>query len=333
MSAFPHYFKALPAGCTHIDVYRVLALFEVSDPALQHAIKKLLCAGARGAKDQAQDIAEAIATLQRWQQMRAEELPLKRCECRAKLIGDCPGQWEPGCDLGANEAHVVPAQSSASEPSERIQGCFSVSGHDNRPRPRPRPVHAREISELKPPTSAPEKINIHGFDFPPQNFNIACETCGRKRCPHAHDSRMQCTGVRIKEQTPAAEPTLRDEVERIRAVFAELPREHLDAAMDRLRAEREEEPEEKPAAAPEDAERAAYLARWKGAPEWAEWLSQDFDGRCDFWEVEPSLFSEAEWVSSDGEPTHTDRKTAENLLGSVRCEPRPTPEGGQGVGP
>lgn len=78
-----------------------------------------------------------------------------------------------------------------------------------------------------------------------------------------------------------------------------------------------------PAAAPEDAERAAYLARWKDAPEWAEWLSQDFDGRCDFWEVEPSLFADAEWVSSDGEPLHTDRKTAENLLGSVRCEPRP----------
>jgi hypothetical protein len=73
MSAYPHYFKQLPPGCTHLDVYRVLALFDVTDPALQHAVKKLLCAGARGAKDQAQDIAEAIATLQRWQQMREEE--------------------------------------------------------------------------------------------------------------------------------------------------------------------------------------------------------------------------------------------------------------------
>lgn len=181
MSAFPHYFKPLPLGCTHIDVYRVLSLFEVSDPALQHAIKKLLCAGARGAKDQAQDIAEAIATLQRWQQMREEEQP-----------------------------------------------------------------------------------------------------------------------------APAAEPTLRDDVERIRAVFAELPREHLDAAMDWMRSEREEDPEEDPTPAPadaerrfgpatsdpadaernirakEDAERAAYLARWKDAPEWAHWRTKDERGNV-FW--------------------------------------------------
>lgn len=71
--AYPHYFKRLPTGCTHVDVYRVLQLFEVTDPALQHAIKKLLCAGARGAKDRDQDVAEAIATLHRWQQMRLEE--------------------------------------------------------------------------------------------------------------------------------------------------------------------------------------------------------------------------------------------------------------------
>ena len=45
-----HYFKKV----THldgIDVYRVLELFEVTDPCLQHAIKKLLCAGTRGSKD------------------------------------------------------------------------------------------------------------------------------------------------------------------------------------------------------------------------------------------------------------------------------------------
>jgi hypothetical protein len=126
--AFPHYFKALPAGCTHVDVYRVLDLFGVTDAPIQHAIKKLLCAGARGAKDQAQDVAEAIATLQRWQQMRDEEQDAsdlsaavdqmrevmgKYCECRARMAGDCPGTWEPGCDMGANEAHAVPAGEDA----------------------------------------------------------------------------------------------------------------------------------------------------------------------------------------------------------------------------
>lgn len=72
----PHYFKPIPACATHIDVYRVLDLFQVADPCLQHAVKKLLVAGGRGAgKDQARDIQEAIDTLQRWQAMRAEDVP------------------------------------------------------------------------------------------------------------------------------------------------------------------------------------------------------------------------------------------------------------------
>jgi hypothetical protein len=69
-----HYFKQVPAGATHIDVYRVLAMFNVTDPCLQHAVKKLLVAGGRGAgKDITQDIKEAVDSLVRWQDMRREE--------------------------------------------------------------------------------------------------------------------------------------------------------------------------------------------------------------------------------------------------------------------
>ena len=58
-----HYFKDV-ATLNVIDVYRVLQLFGVTDPCLQHAIKKLLVAGGRGAgKDITQDIGEAIDTL------------------------------------------------------------------------------------------------------------------------------------------------------------------------------------------------------------------------------------------------------------------------------
>lgn len=67
-----HYFKDV-AGLDQIDVYRVLALFEVTDPCVQHAIKKLLCAGKRGNKDVAKDIQEAVDTLERSLDMRAEE--------------------------------------------------------------------------------------------------------------------------------------------------------------------------------------------------------------------------------------------------------------------
>lgn len=67
-----HYFKPV-AGLEHIDVYRTLLLFGVTDPCLQHAIKKLLVAGGRGAKDISQDVQEAIDTLERWKTMRQEE--------------------------------------------------------------------------------------------------------------------------------------------------------------------------------------------------------------------------------------------------------------------
>lgn len=67
-----HYFKSVE-GLKDIDVYRVLQLFNVADPCLQHAVKKLLVAG--GGKDITRDIQEAIDTLKRWQEMRAEEAP------------------------------------------------------------------------------------------------------------------------------------------------------------------------------------------------------------------------------------------------------------------
>jgi hypothetical protein len=56
-----------------LDVYRLLDLFAVTHPCPQHAVKKLLVAGGRGAKDTDKDIQEAIDTLVRWQGMRAED--------------------------------------------------------------------------------------------------------------------------------------------------------------------------------------------------------------------------------------------------------------------
>lgn len=68
-----HYFKPV----THleaVDVYRVLALFGVTDPCIQHATKKLLVAGGRGGgKDISRDVQEAIDTLERWKEMQSED--------------------------------------------------------------------------------------------------------------------------------------------------------------------------------------------------------------------------------------------------------------------
>jgi hypothetical protein len=68
-----HYFKSVE-GLTHVDIYRVLVLFRVTDPCIGHAVKKLLAAGGRGAgKSIDRDVQEAIDSLQRWQAMQAED--------------------------------------------------------------------------------------------------------------------------------------------------------------------------------------------------------------------------------------------------------------------
>ena len=73
MSKHSHYHKDVSHLKT-IDVYRTLELFGVTDQALGHAIKKLLCAGQRGAgKTFEQDVREAVDTLNRRLQMLAED--------------------------------------------------------------------------------------------------------------------------------------------------------------------------------------------------------------------------------------------------------------------
>ena len=69
---YNHYFKSVK-NYDYIDVYRVLTLFEVDNPCLQHTIKKLLCAGQRGDKDSYQDIQEAIDSLKRYKDMKDED--------------------------------------------------------------------------------------------------------------------------------------------------------------------------------------------------------------------------------------------------------------------
>jgi len=103
----------------------------------------------------------------------------------------------------------------------------------------------------------------------------------------------------------------------------------------RVRLTVEAEGKPAPAAAPDDAERAAYLERWREAPEWADWLAQDPDGRCDFFESMPSQDERGVWKLPSAIDFYpgSERYAGNNLLGPFRCEQRPTQEGGQGVGP
>ena len=68
-----HYYKNV-RHLSDIDAYRVLERFGVTDPAIQHAVKKLLVArGRRAGKDISRDIQEACDSLQRFQEMRVED--------------------------------------------------------------------------------------------------------------------------------------------------------------------------------------------------------------------------------------------------------------------
>lgn len=58
-----------------VDVYAVLDAFQVTCPARQHAIKKLLCAGLRGKGSPVQDLREARDVVD-----RAIELEEARCQ-------------------------------------------------------------------------------------------------------------------------------------------------------------------------------------------------------------------------------------------------------------
>lgn len=89
MKKHSHYYKDVSALDT-IDVYRVLKLFNVTDPCLQHAIKKLLVAGGRGAgKDIRQDLQEAIDSVVRSLEMMEEDIAATQLETR--FVGELPG--------------------------------------------------------------------------------------------------------------------------------------------------------------------------------------------------------------------------------------------------
>lgn len=55
-----------------VDVYAVLVAFDVTCPAIAHAVKKLLAPGQRGHKDKAQDLGEARSSIDRALQMAGE---------------------------------------------------------------------------------------------------------------------------------------------------------------------------------------------------------------------------------------------------------------------
>ena len=56
-----------------IDPYRIMKQYQITHPAHQHALKKLLRAG-RGHKELRQDITEVLDSLYRWLDMMEEDM-------------------------------------------------------------------------------------------------------------------------------------------------------------------------------------------------------------------------------------------------------------------
>ena len=63
---------AVTIGGVIADPYRIARAFQISDPVIFQAVKKLLRSG-RKHKDLAQDVREAITSLERWEAMNLED--------------------------------------------------------------------------------------------------------------------------------------------------------------------------------------------------------------------------------------------------------------------
>lgn len=56
-----------------------------------------------------------------------------RCACGDREAAACPGQWEPGCDLGANEKYVKVIDRTLGDYIERITAAEHKPPHGGRP--------------------------------------------------------------------------------------------------------------------------------------------------------------------------------------------------------
>lgn len=74
MSKYDREIIGIDGTVTTVDVYRVLDAFGVSDPATQHAIKKMLCMGLRGHKDYLADLNDSIDSLQKARELYGQRV-------------------------------------------------------------------------------------------------------------------------------------------------------------------------------------------------------------------------------------------------------------------
>lgn len=102
-------------------IERLPKMLGITDPALQHALQKVAAAGRLGAKSAAQDVQEAIDSLQRWQVERGEAHKAGAAASMGALEGTLERR---------SRATLAPFYREPSLREQVLSGEFKVGGTD-----------------------------------------------------------------------------------------------------------------------------------------------------------------------------------------------------------
>jgi len=109
-----------------VDVYEVLEAFNVTCPARQHAIKKILCSGIRGKGDSIQDLTEAGASINRAIELETRRLANEQLE-HDKLEARTLGGVIPAA-VGRSGFAVGTENDHTADTRQYLKGASAIRG-------------------------------------------------------------------------------------------------------------------------------------------------------------------------------------------------------------
>ena len=101
-----HYFRDCPYD--KIDVYRIIDIFEITDPVAQHILKKCIATGKRGHKDEERDWQDILDSAQRRLDMIAEDAKITSAKSSTGIVIDPVFATLGGIKLCAADPTIPP---------------------------------------------------------------------------------------------------------------------------------------------------------------------------------------------------------------------------------